>query len=65
MLISFSPRTVDSAEGDTMGWSFAGFGMHVTVFPAGLLLLLTGLVVVGLTAFGSWALLKFLLATAR
>jgi hypothetical protein len=45
-----------------MEWSFAAFGMHVTLIPAGVLLLLAALVLGGL---GSWMLLKFLLATLR
>jgi hypothetical protein len=45
-----------------MEWNFAGFGMHMTLFPGGVILLLATLVLAGI---GCWTLFQYLLAMAR
>jgi hypothetical protein len=45
-----------------MEWNFAGFGMHMTLVPGGVILLLATLVLAGI---GCWTLFQFLLVMAR
>jgi hypothetical protein len=45
-----------------MQWNFAAFGMHVTLFPVGIVMILAALLLAG---FGMWTLFKFLRAIPR